>query len=94
MAEELWQICRFGPDLASTQNFPIGDEEKAIENEITLPVQIMGKMRGTISVSPDATEEQVQSVAQSEPKIAKYLEGKKIRKVIVVPKRIINFIVS
>ena len=94
LAEELWQICRFGPDLASTQDFPIGDEEKAIENEITLPVQIMGKMRGTISVSPDATEEQVQSVAQSEPKIAKYLEGKKIRKVIVVPKRIINFIVS
>ena len=94
LAEELWQICQFGPELVSKQDFPIGDEEKAIENEITLPVQIMGKMRGTISVSPDATEEQVQSVAQNEPKIAKYLEGKKIRKVIVVPKRIINFIVS
>ena len=94
LAEELWQICQFGPELVSKQDFPIGDEEKAIENEITLPVQIMGKMRGTISISPDATEEQVQSVAQNEPKIAKYLEGKKIRKVIVVPKRIINFIVS
>ena len=54
----------------------------------------MGKMRGTIFVSADATEEEIQTVAENEPKIAKHLYGKKIRKVIIVPKRIINFIVS
>lgn len=94
LTEELWQICQFGPELIARQDFPVGDPEKAKEDQITLPVQVMGKMRGTIFVSADATEEEIQTVAENEPKIAKHLYGKKIRKVIIVPKRIINFIVS
>ena len=94
LTEELWQICQFGPELIARQDFPVGDPEKAKEDQITLPVQVMGKMRGTIFVSADATEEEIQTVAENEPKIAKHLYGKKIRKVIIVSKRIINFIVS
>lgn len=94
LAEELWRICGFGPKLVSSQNFPVGDPEKAREDQITMAVQVMGKMRGTILVSATANEEEVETLAKNDPKIARRLEGKEIRRVIVVPKRIINFITS
>ena len=94
LAEQLWRICGFGPKLVSSQNFPVGDPEKAREDQITMAVQVMGKMRGTILVSATANEEEVETLAKNDPKIARRLEGKEIRRVIVVPKRIINFITS
>ena len=57
-----------------------------------MAVQVMGKMRGTILGSATANEEEVETLAKNDPKIARRLEGKEIRRVIVVPKRIINFI--
>ena len=60
-------------------------------DEIEIPVQVNGKMRGTIKVSADATQEQIVEVAKVNEDIAKHLTGN-IVKVIYVPKKILNII--
>lgn len=93
IAEEIWEICQISEHQLSDESFPTGDPEKAKDNEITIAVQIQGKMRGTIQVPASATDEEVEVAAKSDPKIAKRLEGHEIRRVIFVPQRLINFII-
>jgi leucyl-tRNA synthetase len=61
---------------------------------VTLAVQVMGKMRGTLEVQPDQPQEMVETAAKSLASVAHHLEGKTIRKVIFVPNKIINFVAS
>jgi len=93
IAEEIWEICQFSEHQLSSESFPIGDPEKAKDDEITIAVQILGKMRGTVQVPTSATDEEVEVFAKLDPKIARRLEGHEIRRVIVVPQRLINFII-
>jgi leucyl-tRNA synthetase len=93
IAEEIWEICQFSEHELSDERFPTGDPEKAKDDEITIAVQIQGKMRGTIQVPASATDEEMKMAAKSDPKIAKRLEGNEIRRVIIVPQRLINFII-
>ena len=93
IAEEIWEICQFSEHELSDERFPTGDPEKAKDDEITIAVQIQGKMRGTIQVPASATDEKMKMAAKSDPKIAKRLEGNEIRRVIIVPQRLINFII-
>ena len=60
--------------------------------QIELPVQIMGKVRGRITVPADADQKAVEEAALDDERIAKLLEGKTVRKVIVVPGKIVNII--
>ncbi|TQU94163.1 hypothetical protein, partial [Xanthomonas perforans] len=59
---------------------------------LTLAVQINGKLRGTIDVAADATREQIEALAQAEPNAAKFLEGLSVRKIIIVPGKIVNIV--
>lgn len=93
MAEELWH--RMGREgSVSKQPWPVYDEALLVNEQIELPVQICGKMRGRIFVSPDADEQQVVEAAKADAKIAASLEGKTIRKVIYVQGRLVNLVAN
>ena len=92
VANELFEVMKFGTKIEDA-TWPIFDESKLVKNEIELPVQINGKVRGVITVSVDAGEDEVLAAAKENKEISKYLTGN-IIKVIFVPKKILNIIVK
>ena len=91
-AESCWQ--RIG-GINSVHNcrWPEYDPELELEKLITIPIQVNGKLRGTVSVHPGATEGEVHQLAKSQPGVAKYLSNHKLIKIIYVPDRAMNFVV-
>ena len=93
ITEEIWERQGLGGYLHEA-TWPVFDPEKAKDDEIDLPVQIGGKMRGTLRVARDIAKEDAIALAKADPAIGKYLEGKTIVKEIFVPGRIMNLIVK
>ncbi len=93
LAEELWQ--RIGQTESLTYApWPEYDEAKLAVATITLAVQIMGKLRGTIEVPADVTAEDAIAAAKADEKIQRHLEGKTIRREIYVPGRLVNLVAN
>ena len=91
MSEEMW--ARMGKEtLVLNEPWPQGDAKLAEDNVVTLAVQICGKMRGTIEMPKDAPQADVEQKALSLENVARQLEGRQIRKIIVVPNRIVNIV--
>ena len=91
IAEELWE--RLGkPYSVHTQAWPQVDEEAAKDEMITLIVQVNGKLRDRIQVEPGISDEDAQQLALASDAIQQSLEGRPIRKVIVVPGRLVNIV--
>ncbi len=93
LAEELWQALG-ERDLVARASWPSWDEKAAQEEEITIVLQVNGKVRDQLRVPRDLTEEEIKAQALQSPKIKRHLEGKTVRKVIYVPGRLLNFVVS
>jgi len=93
IAEELWNTLGHDETLAYTP-WPESDETYTREEIITIPIQINGTLRAHLQVPADASMKEVESAALADPKIQKYVEGKTIRKVIVVPKKIVNIVIA
>ncbi len=93
IAEELWQALG-GVDSVSLQNWPTFDPQWVVDDVIEVPVQIQGKLRGKIFVSPAATSAEMLAIAKADDKIAPLLTGVQIVKEIVVPGRLVNFVVK
>ena len=93
LAEELWETLGEKYTIFDAK-WPIFDETKLEEEEITLPVQINGKLRGQIKVAVEATKEEILSQAKLEENVSKHLVGKTVTKEIYVPKRMVNLVVS
>jgi leucyl-tRNA synthetase len=93
LGEELWQ--RLGHDESLTYtDWPTWDEEVLKEDEIEIAVQVMGKLRGTVTVAADAPKDAVLEAARSEENVARYLAEGTVRKEIFVPGRLVNFVVN
>jgi leucyl-tRNA synthetase len=90
--EKLGQREAAGFLLQST--WPPFDEALTLDAVITIGVQVNGKLRGSVDVPRDAAEADVRAQALALPNVAKHLEGKTVRKVIVVPGKIVNVVVS
>ena len=73
--------------------WPTYDEEKTIDNEIDIAVQVNGKVRDTIRIKKDSSKEELEELAMNSEVIKKWLEGKEIVKVICVPNRIVNIVI-
>jgi leucyl-tRNA synthetase len=78
----------------NSATWPTYKESMLVESMIELPVQIMGKVRGKISVSPEASDAEVEASALANEQIASLLEDLTVRKVIVVPQKIINIVAN
>ena len=92
LGEELWQVLGHGETLAY-EPWPKFDAAALVEDEIEIPVQVLGKLRGRIRVPVDATPADMEAAAKANAEVAKFLEGKTVLKVIAVPKRMVNFVV-
>ncbi len=73
--------------------WPQADEALAREEEITIPVQVNGKLRARLTVAADSAEETLRELALQDPEVQKHLEGREPKRVIVVPGRLINIVV-
>jgi leucyl-tRNA synthetase len=93
IAEELWELLGKDTTLAY-EPWPTFDESKIAEAEIEIPVQVNGKVRAKIKVPADADNSAIEQAAKQNEGIASQLEGKTIRKVIVVPGRLVNFVAN
>jgi leucyl-tRNA synthetase len=92
LSEEMW--ARLGHNsLIITADWPQGDAKLAEDTMVTLGVQMNGKMRGTITVSKNATKEETEAEALKLENVARQLEGVSVKKIIVVPGRIVNIVV-
>jgi leucyl-tRNA synthetase len=92
IAEELW--AQTGRKYSiHTQLWPTVDEEAVKEEEITIPVQVNGKLRDRVVVPADASEEDIKAAALASEALQKYLEGKPLKKVIVAQKKLVNIVV-
>jgi len=76
-----------------TQPWLVVDESALIADEITLVIQVLGKTKGTIPVPAQSTKEELEQYARSSDLAKRYLDGKEIKKVIVVPGKLVNFVV-
>ena len=92
ITEELNEMLGYKPLCEST--WPVYDEEKTIDNEITIGVQVNGKLRGEINISKDEDEEQIKRKALSNENVKKHLENKEIIKIIIVKGKIVNIVVK
>lgn len=91
IAEEMW--VRLGnTTLIVSEKWPLGDRTLAEDSSITIAVQVCGKVRGTISISKDAPKEEIEKLALSVENVKKQLDGKEIKKIIVVPNKIVNIV--
>ena len=92
LGEELWQFLGHADTLAY-EPWPAYDPKALVEDEIEIPVQVLGKLRGRITVPVAATPAEMEAAAKANADVAKFLAGKTIIKVIAVPKRMVNFVV-
>jgi leucyl-tRNA synthetase len=80
--------------LVAELPWPEADPDLLTADSVTIAVQVMGKLRATISVPPNAPADTVIAAAEAEPNVARALAGKRVAKRIHVPNRIINFVVT
>jgi len=93
IAEELWE--RLGHERTIVyEPFPEADPSLLIEESIELPVQVGGKVRTRITVPADASEERIEQAALADEQVKKWTDGKTIRKVIVVPGKMVNIVAT
>jgi leucyl-tRNA synthetase len=93
MAEELWQALGHRETLAY-EPWPEFDPALAREDTIEIPVQINGKLRSKVAVAAGADAPALEAAARSDPRIAELLAGKQVVKSVVVPGRLVNFVIK
>lgn len=93
VAEELWESLGY-TQLIATARWPEVDASAVVQNSVTIGVSINGKVRGELEVAVDATQDEVLAAAKSQDRVAKYLDGMTIKKVIFVPRRLLNIVVA
>jgi leucyl-tRNA synthetase len=93
LCEELWQLTGHQKTLNEV-NWPTFDAEAARDEEITVVLQVNGKVRSRLLVAPGTAEEVLKEKALLDPNILKFTEDKTIRKIIVVPNKLINIVAT
>jgi leucyl-tRNA synthetase len=93
LAEELHaRLDPADPRLIAEHPWPEADPALLVQEEVTIAVQVAGKLRGTVRMPPGSAEEEVAKAALAEPNVARALAGRPVRKQIFVPDRLINFV--
>jgi leucyl-tRNA synthetase len=92
ITEELWQKIKPGSGSVHQQAWPEYEEALLAEEMVTLVVQVNGKVRDRLEMPAGTDKEETERLALAAPKVQSFLEGKQCRKVIVVPKRLVNIV--
>jgi leucyl-tRNA synthetase len=92
ITEEIWaNLGEKGSITKST--WPKWDEEKIVEQDVIIVIQINGKVRTEIKISKDSSEEKIKTVALSDEVVKKWVEGKEVKRFIVIPNKLINIVI-
>jgi leucyl-tRNA synthetase len=91
LAEEMWQTLG-GDGLLADQPWPVADPELTRDEQVTIAIQVNGKLRGTLDVPRDTDKAAIENAALDLPQVLRWLEGRPPRKIIVVPNRIVNIV--
>ncbi len=93
ISEELWQMMG-NQNLVHAAGLPQFDPKFLVKDEITYVVQVMGKLRGKIDVPIDMPQEEIKKLALEIENVQKYIAGKTVQKVILVPKKLVSIVVK
>jgi leucyl-tRNA synthetase len=93
IAEELWEALGEQPGMTRVP-WPSFDPAHLIQEELLIVIQVNGKKRGEITVPADAPEDDIKAAALEAPNVKRFLEGKTLRKAVLVPGRLLNLVVS
>ena len=93
ITHHLWKDMQFGSDILDA-SWPELDESALLQDSIEYVVQVNGKVRGKISAATDADKQTVEDIAKSNDNVQRFLEGVTIRKVIVVPNKLVNIVAN
>jgi len=93
ICEELWSVLGHDESISESA-WPQWDEEAIREDEMLIVVQVNGKVRGKVTVAADADEETLRLAALNESKVSRFIEDKTVRKVIVIPGRLVNVVAN
>jgi leucyl-tRNA synthetase len=98
LAEELWsKFATFNLQPATAlayQPWPVFDPALLVENTLEIPVQVNGKLRDVITVAVNAPQAEIETAAKASEKVKSFVDGKAIKKIIVVPKKLVNIVVG
>jgi leucyl-tRNA synthetase len=94
LAEELWQVALGHEGSVHHQTWPAYDPAAAASDELELAVQVNGKVRDRIIVAADATEDEVKAIAMASEKVAANLVGLEVKKVVVVPGKLVSVVAA
>jgi leucyl-tRNA synthetase len=94
VAHALWQALGRGETLIEDLPFPKADPAALVRDAVTLAVQVNGKLRGTIEVAVGAAKEAIEAQAMADPGVQRAIAGLAVRKVVVVPGKIVNIVVG
>ena len=91
LAEEMWDRLGHQPTVARA-GWPKVDEALLVEDSVTAIVQVQGRLRAKLEVSPDITGAELEATALADPHVQRALDGREVRKVIVKPPRLVNIV--
>ena len=94
VSHALWQVLGHAETLLEDVPFPQADPAALVRDAVTLAIQVNGKLRGTIEVPVNIGKEDAERLALAEPNVTKFLHGLSVRKVIVVPGKVVNIVAS
>ena len=92
LAEECWQALGHA-DMVAMRAWPEVDRSLLVEDTITLPVQVNGRKRGELTIATDASQAEVETATLALDAVRRALDGQQPRKIVVVPKRIVNVVI-
>lgn len=93
MCEELWKLLGNDSSIAYV-SWPTYDETKIVDEEVEIVLQVMGRVRSKVHVSKDISKEDLEKIALEDETIQSWIEGKTVRKVIVVPGKLVNIVAN
>jgi leucyl-tRNA synthetase len=93
LSSELWETIGCGGDITA-QQWPSHDESLLVEDELEIVLQVNGKVRDRVRAPIDASNEQLEQIGLTNPRIQEFTTGKTIRKIVVVPKKLVNIVTN
>jgi len=93
VGEELWHLLGHDESVAVAA-WPSYDEAMLVDDEIEIPIQVMGKLRSKVFAAPDTDAKTLEAMALGDERIKELIEGKTVRKVVVVPGRLVNIVAN
>jgi len=93
LAEELWNNLGY-ESLVSTINFPKFDTKLLQDDVVSVAIQVAGKLRAVVEMPKDLTQNQMQDLALENENVKKFIEGKELKKIIIVPNKLVNIVLS